>query len=115
MELLKVCVPTPLSLRYLWGTAVLHHSAVTVVSPPEFEKAHQGQRNQDLIGGDACPKAGFPQMNLGRVAGLGVIGICSISGKGVYLALWRIQLDQSSCFVWTQESQSSLVNLNTQL
>lgn len=78
-------------------------------SPPECEKVHQGQRNQELLRADVCPKASSLQMDLRQVAALRVIDICSISGKDVYLALWKIQLDQSGCFIWTQESQSSLV------
>lgn len=115
MELLEVCVPTPVTQVPLVHGCILHHGALIVVSPPGCEKAHQGQRNQDFFRGGACPKATFLQMNLRHVAALGVIDTCSISGKDVYLALWKIQLDQSSCFVWTQESQSSLVNLNAQL
>lgn len=95
---------TPLSLRYLWCTTVLHHGSLIMASPLECDKAHQGKRNRELSLGDVCLKASSPQMDLRRVAARGVIDICSISGKDVDLALWKIQLDQSSCFIWTQES-----------
>lgn len=62
------------------------------------------KRNQKLSLGDVYLKANVLQMDLKQVATLGVIDICSVSGKDVYLVLWKIQLDPSSCFIWTQEN-----------
>lgn len=93
-----------MSLRYLWCTTILHHGSVFMVSPLECDKAHQGKRNQELSLGDVCLKASSLQMNLRQVAARRVIDICSILGKDVDLALWKIQLGQSSYFIWTQES-----------
>lgn len=62
------------------------------------------KRNQKLSLVDVYLKANPLQMNLKQVAILGVIDMCSVSGKDVYLALWKIQLDPSSCFIWTREN-----------
>lgn len=97
------CMSLPLSLGYLWCTTVLHRSFVIVVSPTGCDKAYQEKKESGALRlGDVCLKASSLQRNLRQVAALRVIDICNVSGKDVFLR--KIQLDQSSCFIWTQES-----------